>query len=157
MRVAASGGDPTPITTLPERGQGLHSWPSFLPDGRHYLYSRIELTNGTAGALVSMAVYAGSLEGNEFKKIVSERRATYANGNLFWVHEGRLMTQPFDLTRLEVTGEPVQIAENVEQTAPGRAAFDVSANGVLAYRTGSPQRPTRSVAADSGSIRTAET
>jgi serine/threonine protein kinase/Tol biopolymer transport system component len=139
MRVAASRGDPTPITTLPEGIQGLHSWPRFLPDGRHYLYSRIELTNGTARPSVeSMAVYVGSLDGNESKKVVHERRATYANGDLFWVHEGRLMAQRFDLTRLEVAGEPVQIAEDVEQTAPGRAAFDVSENGVLAYRTGRP-------------------
>jgi len=139
MRVAAPGGAPTPITTGPQGVQGLDSWPSFLPDGRHYLYSRIELANGTDRALESMAVFVASLDGNEIKKVVAERRATYANGNLFWVHEGRLMAQPFDLTRLEVTGEPVQIAENVEQTAPGRAAFDVSANGVLAYRMGRPR------------------
>jgi eukaryotic-like serine/threonine-protein kinase len=136
MRVAASGGDPAPIATLPEGVSALDSWPRFLPDGRHYLYSRIELTNDTTRALDSMAVYVGSLDGPEIKKVVPERRATYANGDLLWVHEGRLMAQPFDLTSLKVTGEPVQIAENVEQTAPGRAAFDVSANGVLAYRTG---------------------
>jgi serine/threonine protein kinase/Tol biopolymer transport system component len=137
MRVTASGGEPTPLTMEHDASNGFNVWPQFLPDGRHYLYTRVE-TSDIARAVEGMAVYVGSLDGNEVKKVVPERRASYANDNLFWVHEGRLMSQPFDLTRLEVTGEPVQIAENVEQTAPGRAAFDV-ANGVLAYRTGRPR------------------
>jgi Tol biopolymer transport system component len=135
MRVPAAGGDPKTLTSLAEGFEGLHAWPHFLPDGRHYLYGRIELANGG----LSTGVYVGSLDGNEVKKVLSERRATYADGDLFYVHDGRLIAQPFDLTRLEVIGEPVLIAENVEQTSPGRAAYDVSANAVLAYRTGTPR------------------
>lgn len=139
MRVAASGGSPVPITTLSKSAPGLHSWPRFLPDGRHYLYSRIELTNGPTRGIEAMAVYVGTLDGPESKKVVQARRAVYANGNLFWVDQGRLMAQRFDVTRLQLTGEPLDIAQDIEQTAPGRAAFDVSPSGVIAYRTGRPR------------------
>lgn len=135
MRVQASGGDPRPLTTL-EEGQRLHAWPHFLPDGRHYLYTRIEVARGTFP--VKAEVYAASVDGNDVKKVLPVFRASYANGNVFYVTGGRLIAQPFDLTRLEPAGEPVQIAENVEESAPGRSAFDVSATGVLAYRTGRP-------------------
>jgi Tol biopolymer transport system component len=39
FRVPASGGQPTEVTRLDEaRGETAHSQPSFLPDGRHFLY-----------------------------------------------------------------------------------------------------------------------
>ena len=139
MRVAATGGDPKTLTSVPEGFQGIHTWPQFLPDGRHYLYTRLELPNGAAARNLSAAVFVGSIDNDESKKVVTERRATYANRHLFYVHDGQLLAQPFDLTRLEVTGDAVQLAENVEQTAPGRAAYDVSVQGVLAYRTGNPR------------------
>src|SRR5262249_3419993 len=38
-RVRATGGDPTPVTVLDAaRKEQTHRWPSFLPDGRHFLY-----------------------------------------------------------------------------------------------------------------------
>jgi hypothetical protein len=137
MRVQASGGDAKPLTTL-EQGQRLHAWPHFLPDGRHYLYTRIEVTDGAFPAKVAPEVYAASIDGTDIKKVLPAFRASYANGNIYYVAGGRLIAQPFDLTRLEATGEGVQITENVEESAPGRSAFDVSATGVLAYRTGRP-------------------
>jgi len=39
MRVAASGGASSAVTTLDAgRGETGHAWPQFLPDGRHLLY-----------------------------------------------------------------------------------------------------------------------
>src|SRR5262249_25153263 len=36
MRVPAGGGSPTPTTIVDQsRGEGFHTWPQFLPDGRH--------------------------------------------------------------------------------------------------------------------------
>jgi Tol biopolymer transport system component len=137
MRVPAAGGTPTPLTRADDRA-GLHAWPQFLPDGRHYLYTRIDLPDGTS-APPSAAVYIDRIDRHGAKKLLPELRATYANGRLFFVRGGRLTAQRFDIERLELTGVPVQIAENIEQTAPGRSAFDVSATGVLAYRTGRPR------------------
>jgi hypothetical protein len=44
------------------------------------------------------------------------------------------MAQAFDTRRLELTGEPVPIAENVSDI--GAPRFSVSTTGVLAYQTG---------------------
>ena len=37
QRISASGGAPAPVTEL-QTGDTAHRWPSFLPDGRHFLY-----------------------------------------------------------------------------------------------------------------------
>src|SRR5262249_24578915 len=40
MRVRTSGGTPQQLTTLNEaRQENSHRWPSFLPDGRHFLFT----------------------------------------------------------------------------------------------------------------------
>ena len=48
-RVPASGGEPTPVTTLDKAsGEVQHSYPAFLPDGRHFLYSSVGSRTGGA-------------------------------------------------------------------------------------------------------------
>ena len=37
QRVGSQGGTPTPVTTL-TKDDARHRWPSFLPDGQHFLY-----------------------------------------------------------------------------------------------------------------------
>src|SRR6185295_3885130 len=38
-RIQASGSAAVPVTTLADAASGeLHCWPSFLPDGRHFLF-----------------------------------------------------------------------------------------------------------------------
>lgn len=43
------------------------------------------------------------------------------------------MRQPFDVARLQLSGDPAQTVENVGNTGGGGAAFSVSADGVLVY------------------------
>jgi eukaryotic-like serine/threonine-protein kinase len=55
---------------------------------------------------------------------------------LLFVRERTLMAQPFDADKLQVTGDPFPVAEQVGfNPANGRAFFSVSENGVLVYRT----------------------
>lgn len=56
--------------------------------------------------------------------------ATGTRGHLLFVREGTLMAQPFDSETLRVTGEIFPVAEPVTQ-------FSVSANGAVAYLSGS--------------------
>src|SRR5205807_1484505 len=58
------------------------------------------------------------------------------NGHLLFLREGTLMAQPLDAKRFELAGEPVPVAEQVGSYL-SRSFFSVSANGVLAYRSGS--------------------
>ena len=63
----------------------------------------------------------------------------YANGHVLFVRGGVLTAQPFDVDRLEITGEARPIGPQV--SSPGVVSgndipFSVSTNGVLAFRSG---------------------
>jgi Tol biopolymer transport system component len=133
MRVATSRGTPAPATT-PDKslGETSHDWPQFLPDGRHFLY----LARSTQPEHDGI-VYAATLGSDARIRLVrSDSNVMYGEpGFLLYMQGNTLLAQPFDATRLHVSGEPIPIASNVERN-PGsrRGAFSVSQNGVLAYR-----------------------
>lgn len=140
-RVSASGGTPTQVTTLdPASGDVQHSFPFFLPDGRHFLYF---VVGSQASRTVPRGVYVGALDSKEPGKLIEPggTNAKYANGYLIFLRNGTLLAQPFDVDRLELGGTPVSLADHVQTTtgsASDRAgAFTVSETGVLAYQTGS--------------------
>ena len=133
-RVSASGGVPTPVTTLDESHQETsHKFPQFLPDGKHFLY----LIQSAQGE--NTAVYAGGLDSKENKRLLSTRvKAAYAPpGYLLFLRERTLMAQPFDADKLLLTSEPFPLAEQVGfNSVLGLANFSVSDNGVLTYMSG---------------------
>src|ERR1019366_8128663 len=51
MRVPAAGGVPTAVTSL-EKDEMWHSWPQFLPDGRHLLYFAVNQEAGNGAIYV---------------------------------------------------------------------------------------------------------
>src|SRR5438874_1533594 len=60
-RVPANGGAATPLTKLDEsRSETTHRWPSFLPDGRHFLFLAGSHRVGLNSEL--NAIYVGSLD-----------------------------------------------------------------------------------------------
>jgi serine/threonine protein kinase/Tol biopolymer transport system component len=134
QRVSAAGGTPAPVTTLdPSRHEDFHAWPCFLPDGKHFLYFAHSANPEDS------AIYLGSLDSKNTKLLLNASSFVLYSppGYLLFVREGTLMAQPFDADRLALTGDAFPIAEDVQfNSANGRAAFSVSENGVLAYRTG---------------------
>jgi Tol biopolymer transport system component len=133
LRVAAAGGTPVPAVGIEQgKERGAHKFPWFLPDGRHFLY-----TSQRGG---DIPVRVGSLgEPAKPGKVVAQAQsnAVYAQGHLLYLRESTLMAQPFDLDRLETTGEAVPIAEGVPTlTQPSRAAvFSVSTGGLLVVQS----------------------
>jgi serine/threonine protein kinase len=132
-RVSAGGGEVTPIVM---RGNAFARWPSFLPDGRHFLYvGRLRSEVDMIGVLV------GSIEpGFEPRSVVaSDSNAAFAPpGVLLFMRGERLMQQRFDPDRLEVSGDATPVVEDVfYNPGVGRADFTVSNSGVLAFRSGS--------------------
>jgi Tol biopolymer transport system component len=132
-RVQESGGGAT-LVTSPEGG--FSSFPSFLPDGRHFLYFRRGPTLG---------IFAGSLDEKPEAQAVTPVLITnaggayvpassLAKGHLLFIREGTLMAQPFDERTLTVTGDPVSIDRVA--TVNQYPVFSASANGRLAYRAG---------------------
>ena len=138
-RVAAAGGTPTLATTLDTKGgEQWHAHPFFLPDGRHFLYA--------AGGDPTSGVYVGSLDSPDRTRLLdSFANAQYASGFLVFPRAGTLMAQPFDATRLALSGEAMAVAEHVDfsRGVPPTgtlAAFAVSDTGVLVFEASRTSR-----------------
>jgi Tol biopolymer transport system component len=133
-RVSATGGIPAAITALDRRRQETaHVWPQFLPDGRHFLYLVL------SGRRENRGIYIHSLASENAGLVLrTEVRAAYTPpGYLLFVRQGTLMAQRFDPNRLQLTGEPVRVAEQVSYNpSNGRNTLTASENGVIAYRIG---------------------
>jgi Tol biopolymer transport system component len=133
MRVPAAGGTPTRVTSV-SGSNDIHVFPSFLPDGRHFIYLRAPEDSG---------IYVGSLEVKPEQQSSERVLATPVSaayvpteqrgmGRLLFVREGRVLAQPFDERRLALTGEPVLLAPRVA-TFLLSGNFSASSNGALAY------------------------
>lgn len=142
QRVLAAGGQPTPVTALDESKQEVeHVAPVFLPDGRHFLFLAVSSKPGES------AVYVGSLDSTERMRLfAADSRTVYAApGYLLFNRADTVFAQGFDAGGLTLRGEPIRVASGVSSlgagvnTSPSHArwaAFAVSQNGVLAYRSG---------------------
>ncbi|MGZ8867152.1 MAG: protein kinase domain-containing protein [Thermoanaerobaculia bacterium] len=134
-RVSADGGAVVRLAQLDAATKELsHRWPSFLPDGKHFLYQA--LTFGSAQD--RGRIYVGSLESKERKLVAAvNSSAVYsATGHVLYCRERTLIAQPFDANRLAITGEPAVIANDI--FFGHVAAFSVSQNGILSYFKGKP-------------------
>lgn len=137
-RVSSSGGTPVEVTA-PTNGSTFDTFPVFLPDGRHFIYLQ-------GGNPETTGIYAGSLDAQPSQQSTKRILATAVGAVfvptaepgggrvLFW-RDGTLLAQPFDTKHLELSGDPIPIAEHVGAVNAG-AWFSASSNGVLAYRTG---------------------
>jgi DNA-binding winged helix-turn-helix (wHTH) protein/Tol biopolymer transport system component len=134
-KIAATGGQREQVTKLDQaRKDFRHSWPQFLPDGRRFLFF-IAVDNDPAQS----GVFLGSLDGGDPKLVFLNRtRAIFAPPDfLVYVNGSALVAQQWDIAGRRSLGEPHTIAKDVRQFTIGAAAFSLSENGVLAYRTGS--------------------
>ena len=133
FRVSAAGSAATAVTTLDSAsGETEHLWPHFLPDGDHFVFLALNRDVGKS------TIRIGSLKSKETRFLLNaESFAMYAPpGYLLYQRDGTLMAQPFDASALAFTGDAFPIVEQVQvNISNGRVAFDVSRNGVLAYRS----------------------
>ena len=129
FRVSAGGGTATPATKFANDETG-HRWPSFLPDGKHFIF-------WTRGPKSHIAV--GSLDSLDHKQIMENAAdAIYAApGYLLFVRGGTLVAQPFSTSKLELTGDAIPLAEHVATNFSSyRGVFSVSDGGMLVYQVG---------------------
>ena len=130
-RVPASGGEPVDVTKPSDLG---HIRPSFLPDGRHFLF--VIVRSIVPGG---QDVRVGSLDGGDPVLLVNgAARAVFVPpGRLVFNRGAMVMAQSFDVDRLTLTGEPTRVADGVFMGPIGLAAgFSASPSGVLAYVSG---------------------
>ena len=87
FRVPADGGSMTALTKLPS-ADWAHFWPSFLPDGRRFLFTA-KLWTRTAEAS-EQGIYLGSLDSPKIERLLPDlSSAVYASpGYLVFAREG---------------------------------------------------------------------
>jgi len=129
-RVSAAGGVPAEAIRLdPSRGEMRVAWPSFLPDGKRFLYV---LRRPGSGADLMLA---GAGEAPRPLMAVQSAAQYAVPGYLVFAREGALLAQRFDPGSGRVSGEPISIAEHVRYFfSTGSASFAVSRSGTLAYQ-----------------------
>ena len=130
FKVSDAGGKLEPATTL-DRGEANHLLPHVLPGGRAVLFT---VWNGGSFADASLWAWSPST-GRRHKLLDSASSAQYAStGHLIFARGNALLAVPFDPLKLQVTGSPVPVADDVEINATnGTAHFALSADGALVY------------------------
>jgi eukaryotic-like serine/threonine-protein kinase len=136
---AAAGGVPNKVIEVRFSG-----FPTFLPDGRRFLYA-VSIASKEAG------VYLGSLDvrpGPQGRRVsVDVSNPQYlppyegsSHGYILFVREQTLMAQPVDPNSLQPAGDLFPVIE--VSSRPGRNIYEysISRNGILLYRTGSALR-----------------
>jgi Tol biopolymer transport system component len=138
LRVGANGGNAVPMTKLDTTKHSTHRWPTFLPDGKHFLYLA---SNHSGGKPEENGIYFASLDGKENRLIVATDSAgEYASGYLLFHTGNSLMAQSFDPDSGKLSGDPLPLVGKIRQdTGVWRTLFTVSQNGLLAYEPGTSE------------------
>ena len=135
-KVPAAGGTPEPLTELHQQaGESTERWPQALRGGKGVLFTSD--TNATDFDNADIVVY--SMATGKRKTIV--HGASYArilpDGHLVYTRQGTLFGAPFDLKRMEITGQAVPVLEDVVTNPQnGGAQFSFSNAGSLVYVPG---------------------
>jgi len=139
--VPANGGSLSPLTSVESTQGDWLMYPTLLPGGRAVLF------NVAAGLIPSeWDIVVESLDTGQRHVVVeggSDPRYL-SSGHIVFVRTGTLMAVPFDVTRLEATGAPVVVVEDVMHSErgfnndlnAGAGQFSVSRSGSLAYVSG---------------------
>jgi Tol biopolymer transport system component/predicted Ser/Thr protein kinase len=143
LRVSDKGGTATPVTypTAPEEALS-HRFPSFLPDGRHFLYLAMRSGESEKVRDEDLGIFVGSVDSRQTRRLLTDRsNAVYAPpGFVLFRREEALMALPFDARTLTATGPAIPAAVGIQSSSRAFGLFSVSATGVLVYRKG-PDAP----------------
>jgi serine/threonine protein kinase/Tol biopolymer transport system component len=139
-RVAAAGGELSPATQLDTaRGDFVHRFPQFLPDGKRFLLYVSTVKPETTG------IYVGSLESPELKLVkASPEAGRFAPPNyLLYARGDALVAEHIDLSKMQPTGETEVLIRRVDiaELATFLRLFSSSETGIVAFRDAGYQRP----------------
>jgi hypothetical protein len=87
QRVFAAGGQPADVI----RNKGASLYPTFLPDGRHFLYLLF------AQSAEQNGIYLASLDSKENRRVLPDvSSSVFAAGRLLFIRENTLIAGTFD-------------------------------------------------------------
>jgi DNA-binding winged helix-turn-helix (wHTH) protein/Tol biopolymer transport system component len=136
--VPASGGRATPVTSLDRsHGEVAHQTPSFLPDGRHFLFSVLTAESRKG------ATFVGSLDSQDRGQLLEAGAgAVYAApGYLLFVRDGAIVARRFDPVALRFTGAGAIVTTTSANavTEAGVGTISASHTGLLTYGGDMPE------------------
>src|SRR5262249_54971240 len=117
-QVSVNGGEPKQITFQEANGDGMQSAGTFLPDGKHFLFTR-----SLAASADLRGVWLGSLDSKETKRILNEvTTVRFAPPDWLVMFRNQvLVAQKFDLNSFELKGDPIPINSQTDNAATGPA------------------------------------
>jgi len=131
FKVPAAGGTPVAVTALDStRQETAHRFPTFLPDGKHFVFVALPPRLGR------FAILVGSVDGMKPRKVLEAAGgAVYAApGWLVFSRAGRLVAQRFDVRALRPEGQPLALNDSPDFASTwGFPGVSVSRTGVLTY------------------------
>lgn len=131
-RISAAGGAPVAISKPdPAKDELSHRLPQMLPDGKHLL---VTIKTGTMATFDDAQIAVMSIVDGKVKVVLNGGTApVYAGtGHLLFIRNGKLFAVKFDLARLETSGAPFPIVENIRYDPPsGRASFAISGDSLV--------------------------
>ena len=134
LRVSSAGGKTESVTSLAE-GEVSQRWPQVLPGGKAVLFTGS--SNPVAYDDANLVMQPLPTGGRKVVQHGGYFGRYLPSGHLVYLHDGTLFAVPFDLGRLEVTGQPVLALDSVSSNATsGGAQFAVSSSGTLLYSPG---------------------
>lgn len=137
VAVPATGGEPRVVRRQQARVRAAMWWPSFLSDGRHFIYSAV------SGATPRRALFMGRVddeEGTDDRELLqSDTNAVVAGDRIYYVRLGQLVVQHIDPVR-GVHGVPLPLADHVRTDPYGLGAAEIAASaaGPLGFLTSAP-------------------
>jgi eukaryotic-like serine/threonine-protein kinase len=139
LKLSANGGAPTPVTK-PESPQDIHGHPVFLPDGRHFLYTRGQLPGKRT---INLGDLNAAPDAQPLTPILTNDygvRVTQASAGgtplVLFLRDETLLAQEFDMNALALTGSPITVMEQVAGVLNAAIGhFSVSNSGTFVYRS----------------------
>ncbi len=130
LRIPAAGGEPKAVTTPDTAKAWGYYHPQILPDGENVLFEIKYLDRASRAAVVSLRTGQQRiiLEDAEYPRYLP-------TGHLVFARAGVLYAAPFGLERLQTTGAPVPLLQDVvtNRAGTGAVGFAWSQDGTLVY------------------------
>jgi Tol biopolymer transport system component len=130
QRTSVRGATPVDLVT-PSSALERFGYPFFLPGQRDFLLARRNQANPTVNG-----TYVYSLDSSDAVRVLDSQEGlnpSYASGHLIFSRGGTLFAQAFDPKRRALSGQPLIIAEGVDEQLGSGATYSVSTVGTLIY------------------------
>ena len=130
VAVPATGGTPQPVTAIDSaKGEVAHFHPSFLPDGRHFVFVARNLDPEKT------EICLASLDSKEVRRLFhADSNAVFADpGHLLFARNNALFAWRLDPRSLELVGQPVPVLEQVRYGTEDNFLAVSAAGSRLAY------------------------